>query len=135
MAAFIPPGPFVALGTACNLQIIILIFRGKLHMAEIRIKLMLPCFISVQPLRKEIFFLKLTKLILLKGTTLTNCLKERIKRRERDRDKEVDLLIIEWNSLGQNEIQQFRIGHSRIRYSREELDRIRQNKIGWDRIT
>ena len=46
------------------------------------------------------FLLKLTKLILLKGTTLTNCLKERIKRRERDRDKEVDLLIIEWNRIG-----------------------------------
>ena len=38
------------------------------------------------------FLLKLTKPILLKGTTLTNCFKERIKKREReDRDKEVDL--------------------------------------------
>ena len=37
------------------------------------------------------FLLKLTKPILLKGTTLTNCFKERIKKRERDRDREVDL--------------------------------------------
>ena len=38
------------------------------------------------------FLLILTKTILLKGTTLTNCFKERIKKREReDRDKEVDL--------------------------------------------
>ena len=37
------------------------------------------------------FLLILTKPILLKGTTLTNCLKERIKKRERDRDEEVDL--------------------------------------------
>ena len=37
------------------------------------------------------FLLIITKPILLKGTTLTNCFKERIKKRERDRDKDVDL--------------------------------------------
>ena len=37
------------------------------------------------------FSVKLRKRILIKGTTLTNCFKERIKRLEGDRDKEVDL--------------------------------------------
>ena len=61
MALVVPPGPFEELGTACIIWITILIFRGKLHIAGIRIKLMLPYFISEE------------------------------RGRERDRDKELDL--------------------------------------------